>query len=268
MKLDNREKKIFVSFKNSGDLWDRWIVFDNRVALLHTKTYDNNGNFKVGQIVEFAVGIGTWKKGTITAISPEHNRVQVTVDDADVDYESHWVVRPRHNIRAVQRSQYAARSRRRWKVPVPATTLDWRTDGSGIGSGSSHDENDNSLVYDKENQAIPDSAQYQSSAHVRKIAEFSDRYTQYINALQMNSLTVIPVNGDGNCLFRAVAHQVYGNEELHSLVRDLCMTYMEADSAFFSQFVEGGQEAFAQYVAAKRTSGCWGDDPEIQVSIF
>ncbi|KAJ1422193.1 hypothetical protein B484DRAFT_308075, partial [Ochromonadaceae sp. CCMP2298] len=77
-------------------------------------------------------------------------------------------------------------------------------------------------------------------------------------------LRVVPVSGDGNCLFRAVAHQVYGDEELHGMVRAKCVDYMECAAAFFSQFVEGGADMFPHYLAAKRTDGCWGDDPEIE----
>ena len=31
---------------------------------------------------------------------------------------------------------------------------------------------------------------------------------------------------DGNCLFRAVADQVYGDPEMHADVRHLCVDYM------------------------------------------
>ena len=78
-------------------------------------------------------------------------------------------------------------------------------------------------------------------------------------------LKVIPILGDGNCLFRSVAHQVYGESDLHNLVRQSCLDYMEADAEFYSQFVEGGMEAFPFYLRAKRMNACWGDDPEIQV---
>ena len=44
------------------------------------------------------------------------------------------------------------------------------------------------------------------------------------------------------------------------------MDYMEADAGFYSQFVEGGMEAFPFYLQAKRLNACWGDDPEIQVT--
>ena len=34
---------------------------------------------------------------------------------------------------------------------------------------------------------------------------------------------------DGSCLFRAVADQIYGDEEMHSSVRGHCMDYIVSD---------------------------------------
>lgn len=98
----------------------------------------------------------------------------------------------------------------------------------------------------------------------RKIANNSVQFLHYQSALQRQGLELVPVSGDGNCLFRSVAHQIYGNEELHDLVRQKCMDYMESEADFFSQFVVGGKETFHLYLQAKRMNGCWGDDPEIE----
>lgn len=38
---------------------------------------------------------------------------------------------------------------------------------------------------------------------------------------------------DGNCLFRAVADQVYGDSELYDLVRQMCIDYMVTELPFF-----------------------------------
>ena len=105
---------------------------------------------------------------------------------------------------------------------------------------------------------------YKYTTHTRHISEQSSQYDHYISGLQRHSLNVVSVAGDGNCLFRSVAHQVYGDDELHVLVRQKCMDYMEANADFFSQFIEGGIETFHLYVTAKRQLACWGDDPEIQ----
>lgn len=34
------------------------------------------------------------------------------------------------------------------------------------------------------------------------------------------------VAGDGNCMFRAVADQIYGDEDMHEQIRACCMDYM------------------------------------------
>ena len=72
------------------------------------------------------------------------------------------------------------------------------------------------------------------------------------------------MEGDGNCMFRAVSDQVYGNEEYHNIIREKCMDYLLIEREFFSQFVEGGNEEFDNYINMKRKSGVWGDDVELQ----
>lgn len=54
-----------------------------------------------------------------------------------------------------------------------------------------------------------------------------NRYDHYERALGSQGLRVVPVEGDGNCLFRSVSHQVYGDDSHHRLVRARCMDYME-----------------------------------------
>jgi TolA-binding protein len=99
----------------------------------------------------------------------------------------------------------------------------------------------------------------------RKITNTSIQFAQYQKALEEQSLTLTTVSGDGNCLFRSVAHQIYGDENLHEVVRQKCMDYMESEIDFFSQFIVGGRESFHLYIQAKRMNACWGDDPEIEV---
>jgi OTU domain-containing protein 5 len=69
---------------------------------------------------------------------------------------------------------------------------------------------------------------------------------------------------DGNCMFRSVSDQIYGNEEYHNVVREKCMDYLLIEREFFSQFVEGGDKEFDNYINMKRKSGVWGDDVELQ----
>lgn len=66
---------------------------------------------------------------------------------------------------------------------------------------------------------------------------------------------------DGNCLFRAVADQVYGDSELHDLARQMCIDYMERERDHFSQFIT---EGFTSYCKRKRRDKVYGNNMEIQ----
>ena len=100
--------------------------------------------------------------------------------------------------------------------------------------------------------------------------------------------------GDGNCLFRSLAHQLFGQQDAHALVRELCCDFIEAHAADYAELVEasavgvgsptsipssyasrvaGGVSdekggcvtdrnivAFSQYVARMRMAGTWGDE--------
>ncbi|XP_019413582.1 PREDICTED: OTU domain-containing protein 5 isoform X1 [Lupinus angustifolius] len=66
---------------------------------------------------------------------------------------------------------------------------------------------------------------------------------------------------DGNCLFRAIADQVYGDSELYDLVRQMCIDYMERERDHFSQFIT---EGFTSYCKRKRRDKVYGNNVEIQ----
>ncbi|KAI3747223.1 hypothetical protein L6452_09675 [Arctium lappa] len=66
---------------------------------------------------------------------------------------------------------------------------------------------------------------------------------------------------DGNCLFRAVADQVYGDSEAYDLARQMCIDYMERERDHFSQFIT---EGFTCYCKRKRRDKVYGNNVEIQ----
>lgn len=71
-----------------------------------------------------------------------------------------------------------------------------------------------------------------------------------------------PMKGDGACLFRAVADQLYGDEEMHAQVRHLCMNYIADNRDHFADFI--ANEDFDDYVARKRRDDVHGNHVEIQ----
>lgn len=66
---------------------------------------------------------------------------------------------------------------------------------------------------------------------------------------------------DGNCLFRAVADQVYGDAEMHDVVRSQVVDFMRKNRDHYSQFVT---EDFDLYLERKSKNRCFGNHLEIQ----
>lgn len=48
----------------------------------------------------------------------------------------------------------------------------------------------------------------------------------FARSLEKRGFVIKPMVEDGACLFRAIADQVYGDQEMHSVVRTHCMDYI------------------------------------------
>ncbi|XP_010245922.1 PREDICTED: OTU domain-containing protein 5 [Nelumbo nucifera] len=90
----------------------------------------------------------------------------------------------------------------------------------------------------------------------------AERERQFeIDIRRAKGLEVKRMMEDGNCLFRAVADQVYGDTEAYDLTRQMCIDYMERERDHFSQFVT---EGFTSYCKRKRRDKVYGNNVEIQ----
>ncbi|XP_014675094.1 PREDICTED: LOW QUALITY PROTEIN: OTU domain-containing protein 5-like [Priapulus caudatus] len=78
---------------------------------------------------------------------------------------------------------------------------------------------------------------------------------------EKNGFEIKRMQEDGACLFRAIADQVYGDEEMNSVVRQQCMDYMSQNREFFSQYIT---EDFDSYIVRKRLDHCHGNHVEMQ----
>lgn len=76
------------------------------------------------------------------------------------------------------------------------------------------------------------------------------------------NLQIVPMAKDGNCLFRSLADQLYGDADgHHEEVRRRCLDYMEKERDYFSQFVT---EDFSGYLERKRKDATYGNHLELQ----
>ncbi|KAL5014916.1 hypothetical protein ScPMuIL_009186 [Solemya velum] len=78
---------------------------------------------------------------------------------------------------------------------------------------------------------------------------------------EKKNLTIKKMEEDGACLFRSVADQVYGDQEMHGVVRKHCIDYMAKNADYFTQYVT---EDFTLYLRRKSLDNCHGNHVEIQ----
>jgi len=102
----------------------------------------------------------------------------------------------------------------------------------------------------------------ESEEEEKGVAEEEEEEEVFRAALKKRGLEMVEQEGDGNCLFRAVSLQVYGDSEVHMDVRRRCLDFMAKDETHFSEFVV--DEPFMQYILRKRQNGVHGNNPEIQ----
>lgn len=90
-------------------------------------------------------------------------------------------------------------------------------------------------------------------------------------SLSEHGLEVIEMSSDGNCLFRALSDQLYGDYgNKHATVRSDISDFMEQNKEDFQEFLEfedkvddDQQKVFEHYIEQIREGGEWGGNHEI-----
>ena len=85
------------------------------------------------------------------------------------------------------------------------------------------------------------------------------KYSQQVGRL---GLFIRDVKGDGNCMFRSVADQLYSQEHRHAEVRTALCNFVDEHRPDFEPFVEDDED-FDVYLARMRTDGEWGGNFEL-----
>lgn len=91
--------------------------------------------------------------------------------------------------------------------------------------------------------------------------ELNEKEKLFEDKLHKKGYSIKKMGEDGACMFRAVADQIYGDQEMHASIRKLCMDYMAKNSDYYSQYVT---EDFDKYVERKRSDHIHGNHIEMQ----
>ncbi|ETO12410.1 OTU-like cysteine protease [Reticulomyxa filosa] len=83
---------------------------------------------------------------------------------------------------------------------------------------------DDTLLLSKHGDSIrPLGSGLEPDARELEIKKEMDAFTK---ALNEKDFELILIKGDGNCLYRCFAHEIYGDQNLHMKVRQECISYM------------------------------------------
>ncbi|KAB2065617.1 hypothetical protein ES319_A09G101800v1 [Gossypium barbadense] len=135
-------------------------------------------------------------------------------------------------------------------VAWPTVSTRTSPSGSRPSSPRSHGESEGYNSADEQNPCFVSS--YDDAERERQFE---------IDIRRAKGLEVKRMLEDGNCFFRAVADQVYGDSEAYDLIRQMCIDYMERERDHFSQFIT---EGFTSYCKRKRRDKVYGNNVEIQ----
>lgn len=78
---------------------------------------------------------------------------------------------------------------------------------------------------------------------------------------QERGLIIKEMEEDGACLFRAISCQIYGDQDMHDMIRQQTMDYIYQNREYFNQFLT---EDIHSYVKRKRQNHLHGNHIEIQ----
>uniref|UniRef100_A0A1A9WRI7 ubiquitinyl hydrolase 1 n=1 Tax=Glossina brevipalpis TaxID=37001 RepID=A0A1A9WRI7_9MUSC len=91
--------------------------------------------------------------------------------------------------------------------------------------------------------------------------EWKKRDEQFAKCMADRGYILKSVEEDGACLFRSISLQIYGDEEMHDVIRQHTMDYIYKNREYFSQFVT---EDINNYIKRKRRQDSHGNHIEIQ----
>ena len=77
--------------------------------------------------------------------------------------------------------------------------------------------------------------------------------------LRRYGLRALEVGGNGNCLFRAIAHQIYGDANRHLEIRRTGVQYLQNNPDRFIESAVVDNTLWSEYINYMSRAGAWGD---------
>ncbi|GKB42212.1 OTU domain-containing protein [Tanacetum coccineum] len=95
-------------------------------------------------------------------------------------------------------------------------------------------------------------------SHLDEKIEPQNEFDRLDQRLKFYGFRYEAVIGDGNCVTRSISDQVYGNEELHPLVRTTAIAMIKRHRHLYRQHFQSN-ESFSRYCYNMSRTGTWAD---------
>lgn len=96
-----------------------------------------------------------------------------------------------------------------------------------------------------------------------KQASTAEARARLQHVLKLYQAQLRPIEADGNCQFRALSLQLYGEQTHHSLLRQRIVQQLRKEQDSYSPYVQGDYDDYCQKMAR---SGEWGDNVTLQAA--
>lgn len=226
--------RILVHFKGFKSKYDEWLDVSSpstsdsisRVAPLHTHTRRPNTVAavrpftRVGDRVDCKDPLGKWFAATVIGVDSAHDQARIRYDGWGEKFDE-WIDADSYRLQPLgQFTQPTVQ-------PAKPDLSSLRPERRHVGHSSRH------------SAAVPADRLAQFQATHDNESRFRVILRDRLNCC------IVDQKEDGNCLFRSVSHQVYGDAAYHHIVRARAVEYIQHEKYFFENFIAG--ETFAEY---------------------
>ncbi|GAB5367283.1 hypothetical protein AAMO2058_001216900 [Amorphochlora amoebiformis] len=242
------EGKLRVHFKGYPSEDDEWIPKgSSKIAALHTHTrplferdhllgMDIKGDIRMGMALDVFDSADKWMSAYVIDVDGRYDMIKVHYDGWDAKYDE-W-------------------------LPIDS----YRLARAGLHIVKKSGKMEASEYYREGVMEVEEPlTKYTRGRHKEALSisqSVEEKYRSSISRLR--GMKVYDMEGDGNCLFRTISHQVYGNPRHHRIVRLKILEYVEAEASFFRQYVF--DEDFSAYTRRLKQDGEWGGEVEVRAA--
>jgi len=114
-------------------------------------------------------------------------------------------------------------------------------------------------IYQKKSRSNSSKGRGQTKS---KSQEWEREFNEFQDFIKPKGLYLRDVEGDGNCLFRAIADQLDGDEAAHEKYRIQAIDYLIKKKDYFAMFLQDDED-IDKYIKNMIEDGTWGGDFEM-----